>query len=105
MSAPGKSRKLEGREGGRVLTRAGSAWRPSALRLLRREGRFRFVPSDLWVIRSVGRVFFFAFVFVFPFSFWTGLSMLLSVLLNYLSPGHLMLALIILTNVSLDISK
>lgn len=50
----------------------------------------------------LGRVFFFSFFF---FSFQTNLSMLLSVLPNCLSPGHLMWALIILTNVSLGISK
>lgn len=44
-------------------------------------------------------------VFFFLFSFWTGFSMLLSVLLNCLSPGHLMWALIIPTNISLGVSK
>lgn len=69
---------------------------------LRRRGTFSVCVQSFvdYSLRREGWLFL-----VFLFSFCTGLSVLLSVLLNCLSPGHLMLVLIILTNVSLDISK
>ena len=66
------------------------------------EERLRFAPSDQFVdyVLCWDVVLFW---FVFLFSFWTGVSMLPNVLLNCISPGHLVWALIIPTNISLGV--